>query len=81
MDFANAQCDEIIQDGSGGTGLGTNVGDVMDGEVGFDGNFGFRRVDFEIAVEAEIADDCDAELTILAGEGLEAGCIHGYLSR
>lgn len=70
--FSDAESDEVIKDRAGGAGLAANVGDVVDGEIRFDGNFLARGVDVEIAVEAKIADDGDAEVRITRGDFIEA---------
>lgn len=72
----NAEGDEIIEDRAGGAGLATDAGDVVDDEIGFDGNFGAGGVDFEIAIEADIAEHGDFELGVVAGDGGESPRIH-----
>jgi len=73
---SNAEGDEIIEDRAGGTGLAADTGDVVDDEIGFDRDFGAGGVDFEIAIEADIAEHGDFELGIVTGDGEESPGIH-----
>jgi len=77
MDLADAEGDEIVQDGAGGPGLAADTDDVVDGETGLDGDLGAGGVDVEIAVETEVADDGEAEVGVTGGDGVESVRGHG----
>ena len=49
---ADAQCDQIVQDGPGGAELAADMDNIVDGQTGFDGDFR-GRIDLQVAVEAE----------------------------
>ena len=79
MDGADAEGGEIVEDGAGGAGLGADADDIVDREAGFDGGspVSAESTLLEVTVEADIADDGDAEGGVAAGEGMETLGAHG----
>ena len=59
MNGADAEGDEIVENGPGSAGLASDSDDVVNGETGFDRDLGSGWVDFEIAVEAEVSEQED----------------------
>lgn len=72
-DFADSECYEIVENRASASGLAANVGDVMDGETCFDGDFFLGGIDFEIAVEAEVTDQSDSFAWVAPGDVLDSG--------
>jgi hypothetical protein len=74
--FTDAERDEIIEDCSGRARLAADVYHVENIEAGLDRNFRFCRIDFEITIEAKVADHGDTQLRVLRGDFVEAREIH-----
>lgn len=84
VECADAEGDEVVEDGAGCSGAASGMDDIMDGEVGFDGDFLEGGIDFEVAVEAEVADDGDLQRGVFGGDCLESmgiHCVGGYFWR
>ncbi len=71
-----AQRGKIVEDGSSPARLGADVDHVVHGQAGFKGNFLLRRIDFQVAVEAEIAKDGDAQAGEMLDDGFETSAVH-----
>src|SRR6266550_8374291 len=74
--FADAEGDEVVEDRARGAGLRANVDDVVNGQAGFERSLLFARINLEITIETEVADDRDAQGSIARGDLLEAGEVH-----
>jgi hypothetical protein len=77
MEGTDAEGDEVIEYGAGGSGLGAHACDVMDGQPGFEGGLLPGGVDLEVPVEAKIAENRDAEVGVAGGDLLESRAVHG----
>ena len=77
MNLADAQRRKVVQDRSRAAGLAADVDDVAHAQAGFDGDFLFARINLKIPIQAEIADDCQAEAGVAAGDLLESSQVHG----
>src|SRR5208337_3585270 len=60
-DPANAEGDKVVEDRSGPARLGTDADHIADGQARLDRGFTSCGVDLQVAVEAEIAGDRDAQ--------------------
>ena len=74
--MADAQGAEVVENRARAARLGAHVDHVMHGQAGFEGGFGLGGVDLEVAVEAEISQDAEAEGGIRIGDGLETVEVH-----
>ena len=57
---AGPQSGEVVDDGAGGPGAAANRDDLVGPFPGFDAGLGQPRIDVEILIEKEIAEDRDA---------------------
>ena len=73
---ADAETDQIVEDRSSSARLAADTHNVIHRQAGFDGRFGFGGIDFEIAVEAKIAQDSDAKGRVTIGQRVKSGRIH-----
>ena len=76
VNVADAQGRKIVQNRAGAAWLRADIDDVVHRQAGFDGDFLFVRIDFKVTVEAEIADNRDAEMGVSIGDVLESGQVH-----
>jgi len=68
IDFAYPQGRQVVQDRSRGAGLRSNLDDVMDRKAGFQGRLLLARINFQITIEAEIAEHGDAQPPVTSGD-------------
>ncbi len=73
---ADSKRTEVIDNRSRRPGLGANIDNVVHRQTGFDGNFFPGGIDFQVAVQAKITHNRDAEFGILAGDDVETFPIH-----
>ena len=74
--ITDAERGEVAGDGSGRAGLGAHVGDIVHGQVGFNGGFLFRGINLQITVAAVIAHHRDAQFGVARGDFLEPVGVH-----
>ena len=60
----------------GAAGLSAHVDAVVNGQAGFQGGFLFGGVYLEVAVEAEVAEDGDAQIGVTVNCGTKAVGVH-----
>ena len=60
-DTANAEGDKVVEDRPGPARLGADADHVVDRLARLDRGFAARGVDLQVAVQAEITDDRDAQ--------------------
>ena len=60
-DSADAERHQVIDDRAGRTGIRAHADDLVGVLPGFDGGLGQRRVDVEVAVEKQVAEDADRQ--------------------
>ena len=60
MDLADAELNEVIDDGTGGPGLTANVHHVVHRQTGFNRRLVLRRDQYQILIEEEVAHHADA---------------------
>ena len=72
IDVSNAEGAEVGGDGAGCAGLVANGDNLARFKAGFDGCFGEVGISDEIAVQEEVADDEDGEVSEF-GEGVFQG--------
>src|SRR6266699_3895016 len=76
IDGSDSQRGKVVEDGSSSARLGADIDHVVHGQAGFKGNFLLGRIDFQVAVEAEIAKDGDAQAGVVLDDGFEARAVH-----
>src|SRR4051812_24987082 len=73
---AHAKGKEVVENGSRSPGLRTHVDDVVRRATGFNGEFIQRGINLEITIQAEIAQQTDAEVGIAGSELGETLGVH-----
>ena len=61
VDLADPQCDQVVDDRAGGARLRPHLHHVVDRQPRLDRRLVPGRVDVQVAVEEEVADDRDAQ--------------------
>ncbi|MEI2722256.1 MAG: hypothetical protein V9H26_01565 [Verrucomicrobiota bacterium] len=74
---ADAQRDEIVQHRARAARLGANVRHVVHGQTRFNGSLRPGRVNFQVAIQTEIANHRDAQPGVLRRDGFETVGVHG----
>ena len=71
-DPANAEGDKVVEDRPGPARLGADADHVVDGQARLDRGFASCGVDLQVAVQAEITDDRDAQRGVPRRDGSES---------
>ena len=70
--LADAESDEVVENRPGGPRLRADADDVMHRQARLDRRFIPTQIDFEIAVEAEVAEHADAQAGVCRGDFRES---------
>src|SRR5258706_11313944 len=73
---AQAERAQVSRYGAGRAGLGDHLDDLVSFQSGLDRALGQRRVDHQVAVQKEIADDQDVDAGEAVGELAETWFVH-----